>query len=76
MKNLKHKNIVKFHQIYSSDKSIYLAMENIEGYNLMHYIQNNDLPYPSIQIFQFMKGLLESLQYLAEKRIVHRDIKP
>ena len=42
----------------------------------MHYIQNNDLPYPSIQIFQFMKGLLESLQYLAEKRIVHRDIKP
>ena len=74
MKNLKHFSVVKLLDTIETDKYILLIMENILGGDLLSFIKKrNKLP-EKIAKFIF-KQLLQSIKYIHNKNIVHRDIK-
>jgi len=79
MKNLKHPNIVHFVEDFTmEDKDkYYIVMEYCDGGTLKGLIEtspNHRLSYKQSQ--KIFKGLINAINYLQEKSIVHRDIKP
>ena len=54
-----------------------IAMEKIEGYNLEHWLkQQQNYPISQEQAIAWLKQLLEILDLVHAKQYLHRDIKP
>jgi serine/threonine protein kinase len=74
MKNLKHFSVVKLLDTIETEKYILLVMENVLGGDLLTFIKKrNKLPEKTAKFI--FKQLLQSLKYIHNKNIVHRDIK-
>ena len=74
MKNLKHFSVVKLLDTIETEKYILLVMENVLGGDLLSFIKKrNKLPEKTAKFI--FKQLLQSLKYIHNKNIVHRDIK-
>ena len=76
MKDLDHPNIVKSFEVFENDENYFISQEYISGCNLRQYLKKNDKPLTEEMIATIMKQLLLALNYLHDKGIVHRDIKP
>lgn len=73
---LNHPNIVSVYDFGENQKTIFIAMEFVEGQELKQMLQEQtSTPDLSITI-RMMSQLLEALQHAHDKGIVHRDIKP
>ena len=75
MQKLKHPYIMSLEEIHESKNSIYLVLELLEGGELLNYISSNS----GLTIRDYskvMKCIIEALAYMAEKKIMHRDLKP
>ena len=72
---LRHPNIVQLYETITSDNTIYIIMEYIEGKDLFQYIYSMQhlTEYKSSQLF---RQLISCLEYIHKLGIVHRDIKP
>lgn len=75
MQKLKHPYIMSLEEIHESKNSVYLVVELLEGGELLHYISAKD-NLSTFDYYQVMKCILEALAYMAEKNIMHRDLKP
>jgi len=75
MKQLKHPNIMKLEELHESKNSIYLVLELLEGGELLQFLWSKGSLTNSDHI-QIMKSILNALAYMAEKNIMHRDLKP
>lgn len=74
MKSLKHFSVVKLLDTIETEKYILLVMENVLGGDLLTFIKKrNKLPEKTAKFI--FKQLLQSLKYIHNKNIVHRDIK-
>jgi serine/threonine protein kinase len=72
---LDHPNIAKIYHIGNSDDILYHAMEFVDGNTLMDLIEmNGDLN--SDKGIEYLITVCETLDFVREKNIVHRDIKP
>jgi transcriptional regulator with GAF, ATPase, and Fis domain/serine/threonine protein kinase/tetratricopeptide (TPR) repeat protein len=72
---LDHPGIIKVLDIGASEDVHYLVMEFIEGESLESFIENKD----SIQvplILSIIRRIAETLAYVHDAGIIHRDIKP
>ena len=77
LKGLSHPNIVKFHNFFESDTSIYIVMEYLKGGTLKQYINQNKHTLNESTARVIIKQLLNAVKYLhSECDICHRDIKP
>ena len=66
---------MKLEEFHESKNSIYLVLELLKGGELLHYInKNNRLTYKDL--WRIMKCILEGLDFMAKKNIMHRDLKP
>ncbi len=74
LKQLDHPNITKLFDIKQNSKLIFLILEYCESGELMTKIENKSLSLPDT-VFLFFQ-LVKALEYLHERNIVHRDIKP
>ncbi|XP_020896872.1 calcium/calmodulin-dependent protein kinase type 1 isoform X2 [Exaiptasia diaphana] len=74
-KGLEHENIVKLYANFRSGKYLYFVMEFMEGGNLFNDMMERHR-YSEKEAASILRQVLEALQYLHSKRIVHRDIKP
>ena len=75
MQKLKHPYIMNLEEIHESKNSIYLVLELLEGGELLNYISSKEsLTYRDY--WKVMKCIIEALAYMAEKKIMHRDLKP
>jgi len=78
MRSLDHHHIIKLHEVFETDKSIYLVLELIQGRSLQDTLKKSSFKSEAsdIKIFNMIRAILDSLAYCASKRVMHRDLKP
>lgn len=76
MKELDHANIIKLLDVYVDMKNeyLYLIMEFCDGGDLSDYI--DDYTLDLTQVKEFITSLKDGLEYLHNRGVVHRDLKP
>ena len=72
---LDHSGIIKIFDVGVSDDVHYLVMEHIEGQSLSSFIDKNDI-LPIETTLTIVRRIAETLAYVHNVGIIHRDIKP
>ena len=70
-----HKNIIKYFEHFETEKYFCIVMENISGGNLLNAI-NKMSKFSEPMVKNIFKQLIQTIKYLHNMDIVHRDIKP
>jgi len=73
MKNIQHDNILELYDIIYTNDYIYLILEYCD-IDLYKYIEIYNISNDTIE--QFIKQLVNGLEYMVNKKILHRDLKP
>lgn len=78
MRCITHENIIQLHEVYETEKSIYLVLELIQGKSLQEVLKKSTFKdtYSEVKIINMIRSILDALAYLASKGIMHRDLKP
>ncbi|KAK8171441.1 kinase-like domain-containing protein [Phyllosticta citrichinensis] len=77
LKDLDHPNIVRLEKVFFSINGIYIFQELISGGDLFSYItKRGDFGIPTVEAAVIVRQVLKGLEYLHDRDIVHRDIKP
>ncbi len=83
MQQLKHPNIVDFHEFVEGEGrflELYLVMEFLEGQNLSQYLHTNGSgagrALPLDELVRVNEQVIGALEHAHSKNIVHRDLKP
>lgn len=78
MRAVNHENILRLHEVFETEKSIYLVMELIQGRSLQDMLKKGVFKEPQFQtkIPNIIRSIMSGLSYLATKGIMHRDLKP
>lgn len=74
LRNLDHKNIVKYYGVIEHEDSVGILMEHVSGGTVRKLIAEKG-PLREETIQKFSQQILEGLAYLHERQIMHRDIK-
>jgi serine/threonine-protein kinase len=72
---LRHENIVTVYEFGEANKTLFLAMEFIDGIDLHEYSQRKG-PLDPEEARQIVLQAARGLQHAFEQGIVHRDVKP
>jgi hypothetical protein len=72
---LKHPHVVELLDFGESSGQLYLAMEYVDGGNLLDRIKSQG-PVASRDALAQLRQICDALIFAAKKKIVHRDIKP
>lgn len=76
LRNLKHKNIVKYLGSYRTKSHLYIILEYAENGSLSQIIKPNKFgAFPESLAAIYMKQTLEGLAFLHEQNVIHRDVK-
>ena len=70
-----HPQIPELIAYFAEDGYLYLVQELIEGENLGSELQNKSV-FTEIQIYELLDSLLPVLQFIHDRQVIHRDIKP
>ena len=80
LKNLQHKNIVKFIKIIKTKKNFYIVTEYCNGNDLSNVLKEYKEKYGkyfSEEIVQhLMRQIIDAFKYIHKREVIHRDIKP
>jgi serine/threonine-protein kinase HSL1, negative regulator of Swe1 kinase len=72
---LKHRNIVRIHDVWENCNRVYMIMEYVNGKDLFTYLGETGPLREDIAVFLF-RQLVEALLYCHRMQIYHRDLKP
>ena len=79
LQSVNHPNIVKYYDLKRSRNHYYLVTEYVNGgslsSNLKKYISMYHRAFPEDIVQYLMKQILDALNYLHSKKIIHRDLK-
>lgn len=76
LKNLNHKNIVKYLGSLKTKTHLHIILEYVENGSLANIIKPNKFgPFPESLVPVYISQVLEGLVYLHEQGVIHRDIK-
>eukprot|EP01100_Stratorugosa_tubuloviscum_P000914 TRINITY_DN1201_c1_g1_i2.p1 TRINITY_DN1201_c1_g1~~TRINITY_DN1201_c1_g1_i2.p1 ORF type:complete len:297 (+),score=128.18 TRINITY_DN1201_c1_g1_i2:103-993(+) len=75
LKELRHPNIVRLHDVIHEDKKLTLVFEYLD-LDLKKYMDECRGRIPPIRIKQFLYQLLKGIAFCHEHRVLHRDLKP
>eukprot|EP01063_Lacrimia_lanifica_P015090 TRINITY_DN2181_c0_g1_i1.p1 TRINITY_DN2181_c0_g1~~TRINITY_DN2181_c0_g1_i1.p1 ORF type:complete len:569 (+),score=237.05 TRINITY_DN2181_c0_g1_i1:151-1857(+) len=74
MKQLDHPNIIQIYGTMESETEIMIVMERLDGQIFPSTYPATPLPLRKLK--KYVAGITQGLQFLHDKQIVHRDIKP
>lgn len=73
-RDLKHRNVVEFHSYFEDAANVYIVLENCSRKSLVHVLKHRKcLTEPEVRYY--MQQLVEGVQYVHNRRIIHRDLK-
>lgn len=75
LRMLNHQNVVQIYDIFDSAKETYVVMEYLAEGELLDMITDNDY-LSEKNSKQVIREVLQAVQYLHARGIVHRDVKP
>ena len=76
LSQLNHPNIVKVHQVFECNDTAYMAMDYIEGYDLLQTVEGSAPPLRPKEIISHLMAMLDAAGYVHAKGLLHRDISP
>jgi serine/threonine protein kinase len=74
--NLDHPNIVRVHQVFDENQTAYMAMDYIQGPDLLETIEGSAPRLSPAQVMTLLTKLLDALGYVHAQGFLHRDISP
>ena len=79
MQKFDHPNIIKLFEVYESDRSLYLIMEECKGGEIfdriIEHIQNGEM-YSEKDASIIFQQVMSCVKYCHNHKICHRDLKP
>ncbi|MBT8414554.1 MAG: protein kinase [Boseongicola sp.] len=73
---LTHKNIVHVHQVFEENDTAYMAIDYIEGMDLLERIDMDSERLSAKEIVRLTKRILPAVRYIHSMGMLHRDISP
>ncbi|MBE0412315.1 serine/threonine protein kinase [Yoonia sp.] len=73
---LDHPNIVGVHQVFEDNETAYMALDFVEGRDLLDTIEDPNHGLTPTQIKVILKEALGAVGFIHEQGILHRDISP
>lgn len=74
MEKLRHSAIVRFHEHFSENNTLYAVMERLRGRTLQDALENG--PLPELQAREAIVAVAGALDAVHRMRLLHLDIKP
>ncbi|WP_282370153.1 serine/threonine-protein kinase [Defluviimonas aestuarii] len=72
---LSHRNIAAVHQVFSDNNTAYMAVDYIDGSDMMEIIEDG-MPIAPEVFESWLRKSLVAVQYIHDRGILHRDISP
>ena len=76
LSELQHPYIVGVHQIFKDNHTAYMALDFIDGRDLLHVIEEEPDRLDPEQIKRILLKVLDAVAYMHDHDILHRDISP
>ena len=73
---LDHPNIVGVHQVFEDNDTAYMALDFVEGRDLLDTIEDPNHTLTPPQIKNILKEILGAVGFIHDQGILHRDISP
>lgn len=76
LSKLQHPNIVGVHQVFEDNDTAYMAIDYVDGMDLLEIIENPEAHLTPPQIVAITRKLLSAVGYIHDHGLLHRDISP
>ena len=76
LSRMKHPNIVGVHQVFEENNTAYMALDYLDGIDLLMVIEEEPDRLTPDLIRELMVQSLSAVKYIHERGILHRDISP
>lgn len=76
LRNLKNDHIVKVHDLFEENSTVYYVMDYINGESIAELMKRTGKPISEKQAWQILPQVLDALKAVHEQKIWHLDIKP
>ena len=73
---LDHPNIVRVHQVFEDNETAYMALDHIEGRDLLDWIETGHAPMGPEKIKSLLLTVLDAIATVHRQDMLHRDISP
>jgi hypothetical protein len=73
---LSHPNIVGVHQVFEDNDTAYMAIDYIDGRDLLEIIEDERADLTPDEIVALLKKLLDAVGFVHKRGMLHRDISP
>ncbi|MEM1064294.1 MAG: serine/threonine-protein kinase [Pseudomonadota bacterium] len=73
---LQHPHIVGVHQVFEDNHTAYMALDFVEGRDMLDVIEQEPYRLGPIEIKEILLKMLSAVAYIHDRGILHRDISP